>query len=373
MSQGLVKPALSLLCFWLLVSCCPPPAQELLPTRASTRPPTLPEAGSTPAARPTLTLTPTSAPTQTPAPAPTIHADSVAALTARGWARIEARGVDPLCLRWDDSDGDGEAEWVGLYFGDELQAFVLDGDAWYELQPLAGEAYGLGAYPTCEFEVRDVNADGKVEILVWGHARTSTDLLHIFVWDGAAYSLLAPFEGEAGVQLTNADGDLTEEVIVRYDAGSDLVWEAVYTWDGALYGWTWERYGWRYLDRPHAYRTDTPERTVISYYLAIDDGDVPGAFELLSPAAQAVWGPYEAWAAGFATTVAAEVGSVHEQSRGETTAIVTAQVRAYDNVDGRVMVTLWDMTCMVVQASGGWRLDSVSGTQLDEWEARYYP
>jgi hypothetical protein len=360
-----------LACVLFLVSCCPAPVADVLPTRLSSLVSTALPTPIASTAQPTWTPTPS--PTQTPSPVPTIQPDAVAALTARGRAKLEARGVDPLCLRWDDTDGDGEAEWIGLHFSGGLQAFVLDGEAWYDLQPLAGATYGLGAYPTCELEIRDVNADGTVEVLIWGHAGTSTDLLHIFIWDGVTYVLLAPFEGEAGVQLVDNDGDLIEEVLVRYDAGSDLVWEAVYTWDGAHYGWTWERYSWRYLDRPHAYPTDTPERTVISYYLALDDRDTPAAFDLLSLEAQTIWGPYDAWAAGFATTVALEVGSVHEQSRSDGSATVIAQVRAYDNVDGRVIASLWDVTWTAVRVDSGWRLDRVSGTQLDEWEATYYP
>jgi hypothetical protein len=356
------------LCVLFLASCCPAPAPTSapLPTSAPTFTPTS-FPSSTPI--PTWTL----APTLTPTPAPTIDPAAVAAISARGLARMEAAGVEPLCLRWEDTNGDGEPEWVGLYFREgepgRLMAFVLDGDAWHDLLPLEGEKHGLGEYPTCELEVRDANGDGRAEILVWGHAGTSTDLLHIFVWDGAAYVLLAPFEGEAGVRLENVDGDLADEVVVRYDAGVDLVWEQVFTWDGAHYGWTWERYAWRYLDRPHAYLTDTPEHVVISFYLAVDDHDVPGAYGLLSSAAQ----PYEEWAAGFATTVAAEVGVVHEQNRDGGSAIVTCQVRAYDNVDGRVLATLWDVTWTTVRTAGGWRLESAAATQLDQWEARYYP
>jgi hypothetical protein len=332
----------------------------LLPTRA-------PDSAPEPTALPTWTPTPTAAPTS----APTIDPAAVSAMAGRGLARMQSRGVEPLCLRWEDVDADGVAEWVGLYARDGLQAFVLDGDVWHDLLPQAGSTHGLGEYATCELEVRDVNADGRVEILVWGHAGTSTDVLHIFVWDGTAYALVAPFEGEAGVRMENADGDLLEEVSVRYDAARDLVWEAVYTWDGKHYGWTWERYTWRYLDRPHTVLSGTPEHVVISFYLAIDDRDVPAAYGLLSPEAQAAQ-PYEGWAAGYATTIAAEVGSVHEQSRDGGTATVTAQVHAYDNVDGRVVVTLWDVRWTTVQTGGGWRLASAAGTQLDQWEASYY-
>jgi hypothetical protein len=288
---------------------------------------------------------------------------------------LQAAGVDPLCLRWEDVDGDGGAEWIGVHLqpGEppRLRAFVLDGDVWYDLAPLEGEKYGLGEYATCELEIRDANADGKIEILVWGHAATSTDLLHIFAWDGAGYALVAPFEGVRGVRLENTDGDLADEVVVGYDTGSSLVWEAIYTWDGTSYGWTWERYVWLHLDRPHAYLIDKPDHAVISFYLAVDDRDLPGAYRLLSPTAQASRSAEE-WMVGFVTTVAVEVGAVHEISRSGDVATVVAQVQAYDNVDGRIVATLWDVEWLVVQTAGGWRLESATTAQLDQWELGYY-
>jgi hypothetical protein len=355
----------------LLMACAPMPAPTTVVLTALPSPtPT-----ATPIPTPTPTSTPTLPPTSTPTPIPTIDPLAVATTVAAGQARLEAAGVEPLCLHWGDTDGDGEPEWVGLYLRPEelpqLAAFVLDGETWHDLRPLEKEKYGLGEHPTCELEVRDVNADGVVEVLIWGHAGTSIDLLHIFAWNGTTYALLAPFEGKAGVRLENRDGDLADEVVVGYDAGDDLVWEAVYTWDGANYGWTWERYAWFYLDRPHAYRTDTPEHAVISFYLAIDDCDLPGAYGLLSPAAQSAR-PAEEWMVGFVTTVAVEVGAVHELDRSGDIATVTAQVRAYDNMDGRVVATLWDVEWTVVRTGAGWRLNSSTAEQLDRWEAVYY-
>ncbi len=387
------------LCMLFLVSCVPAPAPATLqPPTSTLQPPTSTLPPPTPSLQPpTSTLQPPTSTLQPPLsnlhpPTPTPHpstanlqtpasslqpppANLVANIVAQGRARLEAQGVEPLCLNWEDADGDGESEWVGLYHrpGDppQLRAFVLDGDVWHELLPLEKEKHGLGAYPTCEMAVHDVNADGRVEILVWGHADSGVDLLHIFAWDGSAYVLLAPFEGEAGVRLENKDGDLADEVVVGYDAGTDLVWEAVYTWDGANYGWTWERYDWFYLSRPHAYPSETSEHAVISFYLAVDDRDLPGAYGLLSGPAQAAQ-PYEAWAAGFATTVAAEVGSVHEIARDGETASVAGHVRAYDNVDGRIVATLWDVKWVAVLTEPGWRLASVTSEQLDRWELDYY-
>jgi len=297
-------------------------------------------------------------------------------MIASGTSHLETASIDPLCLRWEDTDGDGESEWLGLYHQagepSQLRAFILDGETWHDLQALEDEEYGLGVYATCELDVRDINTDGQVEILIWGHAEKSTDLLHMFAWNGTAYTLLAFFEGEAGIRLENEDGDLADEIAVGYKVGNNLAWEAVYTWNGTSYGWTWGRYRWFFLDRPHSYLTDTPEHTVISFYLAVDDHDLPGAYNLLSPAAQ-VSQPYQAWALGFATTLAAEVDAVQEISRSGSVAVVIAQVRAYDNLDGRVVTTLWDVEWTTMLTDTGWKLERSTTEQLDRWESSYYP
>jgi hypothetical protein len=281
-----------------------------------------------------------------------------------------------LCLRWEDTDGDGEAEWLGLHLRPtdlpRLEAFILDGETWHALRPPEKEKYGLGVYPTCELDVQDVNADGRIEILIKGHAEENIELVHIFVWDEAGYELLASFHGDAGVQVRNIDGELSSEVIVRHDAGRGLAWEAIHTWDGANYGWTWDRYQWFHQDRPHSYLTDNPEHVVISFYLALDDRDLPGAYNLLSSETRSNE-PYQTWAVGFDTTLAVEVGSVHQTARTADTATVTAQVRSHDNLDGYVVGRLWDTTWTVAYEEQLWRLQSATSEELDQWEAPYFP
>ena len=359
-----------------LSGCLQPPAPPVvtLPPFPTVTPSPTP---APTAVEPTSTPSPTPVPTPTATPAPTLDPSVVASLAADGRARLEARGIsEPLCLRWEDVDQDGAREWIGTYAQpggpSPLGAFVLDGEAWHELEPLAGEPHGLGEELICDLAIRDVNADGRIDILIWGHVGASTELLHLYSWDGAGYRLVASFEGESGIELENRDGDLADEVFVRYDAGPDLVWEAVYTWDGSHYGWTWERYRWFYLDRPHAYLTDTSEHAVISFYLAIDDRDLPGAYRLLMDTAQAAQ-PYETWAAGFATTIRAEVGSVHQIRREGGVSTVAAQVHSYDNVDGRIQVVLWDVQWRVELTSAGWRLAQATTERLDQWEGVYYP
>ena len=52
---------------------------------------------------------------------------------------------------------------------------------------------------------------------------------------------------------------------------------------------------------------------------------------------------------------------------------VAAQVRAYDNVDGRIVARLWDVEWTAVRVDGSWRLDNATAEQLDSWELAYYP
>lgn len=297
-------------------------------------------------------------------------------MTEATQALLASRGIDPLCLRWEDTDDDGEPEWMGLYLRPadppRLEGFVLDGETWHQLQAPAEDERGLGTYPTCEQEIRDVNADGRTELLVWGHTTDHVDLLHLFVWREPSYDLLASFRGDAGVDVMDIDGELPQEIVARYDAGGGLAWEQVHTWDGSHYGWTWERYAWLYADYPHAYLTDSPVHTVISFYLALGDRDLPGAYDMFSSAVAAAQ-PYETWATGFATTLAVEVGAVHETQRAGDGATVTAQVRSYDNLDGYAVGRLWDVTWTLVREQEAWRLEHGSNAQLDRWEAPYLP
>lgn len=363
---------LLVLCFLALLSACTP----RLPLETSS--PTPSPSTITRSQSPAPTALPTRGPTRVPpaTTAPTVDPVNVAQIAEEGQAALSSRQVDPLCLRWEDTDGDGEPEWVGLTLRPtnppRLEGFVLDGEAWHELTAPAEDDFGLGTYPACDLEVRDINVDGRAELLIFGHAAEHVNLLHIFVWRETTYVMLASFRGDAGIDVRNIDGELAEEVVARWDAGKGLAWEQVHTWDGAHYGWTWERYTWLHSDYPHAYPTDDPERTIISFYLALRDRDLPAAYDLLRSEVEPS-GSYESWAAGFDTMLSVEVGSVHEIKQTDGTAMVTAQVRSYDNFDGYVVGRLWDVTWTVVRQQEAWQLEHSSAEELDRWEATYFP
>ncbi len=336
------------------------------------------------------TVTPTATPLPTPDPA--WLRDAAALAIDKGMARVhEAVGEAMLvCARYEDTDADGTPEWLVLTHQQgapsRLSAFVLDGDAYYTLaasQPSPGDPdVGLGEYATCELEVRAINADGRPEIAIFGHTGSNKTLLHLYVWDGRedtgtteGYRRLGDFIGTAGVFFEETDGDLAEEIAVGYreQGAPDLARYIIHTWDGLTYGWTADRYDWYTLQRPHAYPTHKPVYAVMSFYLALDERDLPGAFALLTAEAQAAQ-TYETWALGFLTTVQVQVGDVHlvPAASGETQARVTAMVTAWDNVGGRIVVRLWNVEWDTVLTAAGWRLVSGTTTQLDEWDAPYW-
>jgi len=347
------------------VTCTPAPPLPCTPA------PALP---CTPA--PPLPGTP--APPLPGTPAPPTPGPAALQATVEAGASLAARaGIQPLCMRQENTDGDPELEWVGLYLisgeAPRLQGFILDGPNRYDLiPPESEETKGLGEFPTCELEVRDLNADGRTEIIIWGHTRTGATLLHLFVWEGDRYALLGGFEGKGGIRLENRDGDLADEVVVRWRPEGALVWEVIYTWDGARYAWTWDRYAWFYLDRPHPYPDDTPVHALASFYLALNDRDLPAAYRMLSPAARSVRA-YEEWALGFATTMRVEVGAARVARQEGDRATVAAQVRALDNVDGRVIATVYTVEWQMIRLEEGWRLDWGTAEPLERWEVRYYP
>lgn len=326
---------------------------------------------------PTLTPLPSPSPDQASSAATVRAPDpgTVVDIVKEGQNSIVEQSVDPLCLRWEDTDQDGEREWLGLYLDSgqpsKLEGFVLDGQSWHRLGAVEAERYGLGEHPTCQLEVGDINADGDVEIAIWGHAETSIDLLHVFVWRGSRYQEIASFQGDAGLELTDVDNDLIREIIVRHDAGNGLAWETIHRWDGTDYVWNWERYQWLHADYPHLYLSEDPTHSVISFYLALDGRDLRGAYGLLGSDARASQ-PYQTWAAGFNTTLGVEVGSVLEIERAGSGATVTAQVRSFDNLDGYIIGRLWDVTWSLILEENSWRLDSARQELLNQWEAPYF-
>lgn len=368
----------------LLVAACTPTKLMSIPTSTPTSiPPTMTPSPPTATLEPAATATRAPIPTATPVPVPDPAVAREIVIT--GFADVQARIGDAtlLCARYEDTDADGAPEWLVLVHQvaapSRLSAFVFDGDVTFELEPGPPKpgkpVVGLGQYLTCEVEVRDINADGLPEIAIFGHADDNETLLHVYVWDeNGHYRRLGFFSGDAGVHFEDADGDLAEEILEGYrERGApSLAWYVVHTWAEQTYGWTSDRYGWYSLNRPHAYPVHKPEYAVVSFYLALDDRDLPGAFDLLVPQGNR---NYAVWSAGFATTVQVRAGSVHviPGTETENDARVAAMVTSWDNEGGVVFSRLWNTEWHTTRTLKGWKLVDATSELLNESISTYWP
>lgn len=343
--------------------------------------PPLPTATFTPAA-PTSTPAPTA--TATPTPFPTPNPALALAEATAGLARVRAQVEDGrlLCVRYEDLNANGEPEWLALVYQEvdppRLSAFVIDGNTPYPLtptQPAPGRPdVGLGQYPVCDLEIRDLNANGVPEIAIFGHADNNEMLLHLFSWDGGHYRRLGYFGGNAGIRIQETEGDLSAEIWEGYQDrfAPELAWYVIHTWRDGSYGWTSNRYAWYALNRPQSYPTHRPQYAVISFYLALNDRDMPGAYELLTAQEGR---DYASWALGYATTVQVYVGGVHAISGTvtENSARVAAMVTAWDNEGGVIIGRLWSTEWSTVRTAAGWRLNQASAELLKEWVVPHWP
>ncbi len=371
------KILLTVLLTLLLTACT-------LPSTPTPAPPSPTLTVAPPTATPTPQPTPTPTVTPTPTPIPLPDPTELPQLAEEGVARVRAAAgaADLICFRHEDLTDDGVPEWLALLHQPEagrMSAFVLQGDRIITLmdaKPDPGKPYyGLGQYPTCEIEIRDVNADGRTEIAIFGHAGRNSTLLHLYTWREDEFRLIGAFQGDAGVFFEDRDGDLAEEILEGHrDTGApQLAWRVIFTWDGLTYGWTWDRWDWYFLERPHSYPTHRADYAVISFYLALNDRDLPGAYALLADSTRAAQ-PYETWAVGFARTLRVDVSGVQRVAAAsdDNRARVNAMVTAWDNEEGIVSGRLWEVTWEAINTDAGWRLVSANTSLLDTWDARYW-
>jgi len=199
-------------------------------------------------------------------------------------------------------------------------------------------------------------------------------LMHLFAWSGTDYRRLGFFSGDAGVRFVATDGDLEEEIWegFRVRGAPTLAWYIVYTWQDNTYGWTSEHHDWYFTDRPQSYPTHSPDYAVIAFYLALNDRDLPGAYDLLAAEGRSA---YETWALGYATTLRVSVGSVHTipGTASDGRARVAAMVTSWDNERGVIAGRRWNVEWDAVNTPAGWRLQSSAAELLEEWTVPYWP
>jgi len=278
-----------------------------------------------------------------------------------------AVGMEPFCLQLADTDGDGQKEWLGLIEGRGgdvvgIRGFVLDGG---RLNMLGGQGTGmtggvtLGDDPVCQASVRDLNADGLVEIAVAGQRQDGSKQLSIFVWDDAgSYRLIAQLGGSERADLVDDDHNGVAEIVVANRFGPGVWLEEVSAWDGRQYIASSSRY----VQAPAfqgALPSSTPEQALIGFYLSLQRRDMAAAYEYLSPAMRQRQG-YEPFLLSAAAVERFDLGEVHQREPAGETVAFTGPLQIHKIANGKSQQERYTGEWRLAQTETGWRIDAIS-------------
>ncbi len=163
------------------------------------------EPTSMPTGAPIIIETPSAPPIPTAAPVATL-------VTRTQWPpdvkTFVPQGAQIVDSAEADSDGDGISEMVVIYKeqgvgrglvirreGENGKAYMLGGDKPPEL---FRESWTANT-------IRDINKDGKIEIMVEGVIQQMATSLNIFQWNGKAYETLLSLSGGEGIAIDDAE------------------------------------------------------------------------------------------------------------------------------------------------------------------------
>jgi len=281
-----------------------------------------------------------------------------------------AAGIEPFCLILGDTDGDGEKEWVGLHqerAGDwaGVQGFVLDGDQFYPLgglesaepSSMVGCVLGDDALPA--LAIRDVNADGKTEIIAGGQNRDGQSQMSIFLWDPQGeYRLLAYFSGSESIAARDKDGDGALEIIVVNRVGPGVLFEEISVWDGTRYVLSRGRY-LRSSSYAGALSVSTPEQALMAFYLSLEARDVATAYGLLAPAMQERQ-KYDAFLLSQAAVDSFELGELRRIREGGEIVVLSGRLWLTKTSANRASRESYQGEWRLASTGSGWQIEAIS-------------
>jgi len=125
---------------------------------------------------------------------------------------LQGDGPRLLCPARGDPDGDGVTDTLVLYAattkpGTELKGAVVESEVPGRVYPLQ-DPYYLGEGTGCEGPAfRDLDSDGRDEIIIFSGTGAHIHILNVFAWDGSAYAWIGDTGGDIDARIEDSDHD----------------------------------------------------------------------------------------------------------------------------------------------------------------------
>ena len=182
-----------------------------------------------------------------------------------------------------DTDGDGVNELLVIYQeGRSGRGLVI------RREGANGRAYPLGGDKPVELfqdawtgnTVRDINADGKIEVMVEGIVKGATTTVSVFQWTGKAYATLLSLTGTQGVAIDDAQarGVFDFTALQMLFERSSVIRATHAEWDKGAYAV--ESDVLFLLGTPD--KINYPEEAALAYYIFLDKDQPADMYALLT-------------------------------------------------------------------------------------------
>ena len=150
------------------------------------------------------------------------------------------------------------------------------------------------------------------------------------------------------------------EVLVANRAGVGVVLEEVSVWNGTEYAPSRSRYA-RQASFSMALPAGSPEQALIKYYLALQERDLPTAYQMLSPAMRERQ-KYDAFLLSHAAVFGYELDEIQRGAETSDRVVLTAELRLQQKATQRTAMDRFrgEWQLLWSEQDAGWQINGLS-------------